>query len=212
MSQNATVDTRLSMTARSSELEHLTRMLGQCLGRIDEQAYRLQSGEESSYDIADQLEDETAQLQELVSSLIALHTGAEETDVNHALAHVASSCVTELEIPIVLRQNLAQDLPAVPFPPAMVSVALQRATMLAIGGLQPGGDLVLTTRRHEGTVLVEIEAHGCEEDERLGDRTQTLREFVHDFGGNCHAHCERSDVFVVLELPLQLATDPSDSY
>ena len=112
----------------------------------------------------------------------------------------------------MLRQNLCLDLPAVPFPPPVVSVALQRATMLAVSNMQPGGDLVLTTRRHDGAVLVEIEAHGCERDERLPDRTETLRDFVQGFGGDCHTDVDQHhSVFVVLELPLQLATDHSET-
>ena len=60
---------------RDRELDRLTTLLGQCLGRIDEQAYRLQRVDDDAEDcaddgVADVLENEAARLQELVGSLL----------------------------------------------------------------------------------------------------------------------------------------------
>ena len=197
------------MTSRDPDLDHLTSLLGRCLGRIDEQAHRLQHlGEESAdYEVAEQLEDEANALQELVGSLLAANNGAEETDVNRTVDRVAQSCLTEIGMPILLRQDLAPDLPVAACPPALVTFALQRAMVLAIGPMGPGGELRITTREDNGSVVVELESRGNEHDEQLPDRAETLRDFVDGFGGQCKLHRdEQNNLFVLIELPQVLAT------
>ena len=204
------------MAPHDPELDRLTELLGQCLGRIDEQAFRLQNGEgllES--DAIEQLEDGTTELQELVDALLIVPTASEETDLNGVVDQAVANCLQEIAMPIVLRKSLGTDLPNVPYTSSFVSVAVQRALLLAVRSLQPGGELVVTTRLHDGSALVEIAAHGCAgggEGPSLVERTATLREFVTAQGGDCHTDRDQhDDVFVVLELPQAPAADRSES-
>ena len=68
------------MTQRETDLERITSLLGQCLGRIDEQAYRLQQlgDDDEDFAAAETFEEAAATLQELIGSL--LHAGERVDD------------------------------------------------------------------------------------------------------------------------------------
>src|SRR5690606_4059015 len=156
----------------------------QCLGRIDEEAYRLQQhGEDVDFDSAERLEDETATLQDLVDSLLVVDLGADETDVNSVVARIAESCLQELAVPIILRQTLTNESSLVRAPAAIATVAVQRAMVLAMSPLGPGDELRLTTRVENSSVVFELESLGSHVDVHASERTETLREFLEDFGG-----------------------------
>jgi hypothetical protein len=200
------------MTSKDSDLGKLTSLLGQCLGRIDEEAFRLQEkGEDVDFDTADRLEDETGILHELVESMLDVEMNSDETNVNQIVARVAESCLQELTVPIVLRQTLTAESSMVVAPAAMVNVAVQRAMALAVKPLGPGDELRLTTRLDCGSVLFEIESLGSHPDSNAGDRVETLREFVEELGGTCQMRQDAEDLFLVLELPQVMATDRSES-
>jgi hypothetical protein len=200
------------MTSKDSDLGKLTSLMGQCLGRIDEEAFRLQEkGEDVDFDTADRLEDETGILHELVESMLDVEMNSDETNVNQIVARVAESCLQELTVPIVLRQTLTAESSMVVAPAAMVNVAVQRAMALAVKPLGPGDELRLTTRLDCGSVLFEIESLGSHPDSNAGDRVETLREFVEELGGTCQMRQDAEDLFLVLELPQVMATDRSES-
>jgi hypothetical protein len=200
------------MTSKDSDLGKLTSLMGQCLGRIDEEAFRLQEkGEDVDFDTADRLEDETGMLHELVESMLDVEMNSDETNVNQIVARVAESCLQELTVPIVLRQTLTAESSMVVAPAAMVNVAVQRAMALAVKPLGPGDELRLTTRLDCGSVLFEIESLGSHPDSNAGDRVETLREFVEELGGTCQMRQDAEDLFLVLELPQVMATDRSES-
>ena len=200
------------MTSKDSDLGKLTSLMGQCLGRIDEEAFRLQEkGEDVDFDTADRLEDETGMLHELVESMLDVEMNSDETNVNQIVARVAESCLQELTVPIVLRQTLTAESSMVVAPVAMVNVAVQRAMALAVNPLGPGDELRLTTRLDCGSVLFEIESLGSHPDSNAGDRVETLREFVEELGGTCQMRQDAEDLFLVLELPQVMATDRSES-
>jgi hypothetical protein len=200
------------MTSKDSDLGKLTSLLGQCLGRIDEEAFRLQEkGEDVDFDTADRLEDETGILHELVESMLDVEMNSDETNVNQIVARVAESCLQELTVPIVLRQTLTAESSMVVAPAALVNVAVQRAMALAVKPLGPGDELRLTTRLDCGSVLFEIESLGSHPDSNAGDRVETLREFVEELGGTCQMRQDAEDLFLVLELPQVMATDRSES-
>jgi hypothetical protein len=200
------------MTSKDSDLGKLTSLMGQCLGRIDEEAFRLQEkGEDVDFDTADRLEDETGMLHELVESMLDVEMNSDETNVNQIVARVAESCLQELTVPIVLRQTLTAESSMVVAPVAMVNVAVQRAMALAVKPLGPGDELRLTTRLDCGSVLFEIESLGSHPDSNAGDRVETLREFVEELGGTCQMRQDAEDLFLVLELPQVMATDRSES-
>ena len=200
------------MTSKDSDLGKLTSLMGQCLGRIDEEAFRLQErGEDVDFDTADRLEGETGMLHELVESMLDVEMNSDETNVNQIVARIAESCLQELTVPIVLRQTLTTESTLVVAPAAMVNVAVQRAMALAVKPLGPGDELRLTTRLDCGSVLFEIESLGSHPDSNAGDRVETLREFVEELGGTCQMRQDAEDLFLVLELPQVIATDRSES-
>lgn len=200
------------MASRDNDLDKLSSLLGQCLGRIDEETYRLQQdGDEVHFDTADRLEDQTAELQNLIDSLLVVDTGADEADVNEVVARVAESCLQEINVPIVLRQVLTTESTVVAAQTSLVTVAVQRAMVLAVVPLGPGDELCLTTRVESGSVVFEIEGHGSQPEAILEERGETLREFVEGFGGNCQMRSNEQDHYMVIELPQVMATDRSES-
>lgn len=201
------------MASNDSDLDKLNSLLSQCLGRIDEEAYRLQqTGDEVDFETGDRLEDETATLQDLVDSLLVVDLGSDETDVNQVVSRMVESCLQDLAVPIVVRQTLTSESARVMAPSALVTVAVQRALVLAIAPLGPGDELRLTTRVESGSVVFEIESLGSHPDDYATERSETLREFVEEFGGTCMVRCDRQDLYLVLELPQVMATDRSESF
>lgn len=198
---------------REPDLDHLTTLLGQCLGRIDEQAYRLQrvdddEDEIDGAEVADVLENEAATLQELVGSLIEQSEAPERSDLNRVVDGAVRGCMAELGTPIVVRQRLAAELPPIACRPGQLAFAVQRALVLATGRLDVGGELLVTTRREDDQVVLELEARAAQRDRNLQQRVQTLCEFVASFRGNCRvAHDEKHNLLVVMELPVAFVID-----
>ena len=199
------------MAYRDQDLDKLSALLGKCLGRIDEEAYRLQQeGEDVDFDIAERLEEHASELQNLVDSLLVVDMGSDETDVNAVVQKVAESCLQEISVPILLRQSLTSEPTIVPVQAGLVTVAVQRAMILAVEPLGPGDELCLTTRIEGGSVLFEIESHSQESGSLTKERSETLREFLDDFGGSFHMRSEPQDHYMVIELPQVTATDRSE--
>jgi len=198
------------MASRDSDLDRLSSLLGQCLGRIDEEAYRLQR-DETDFDQAERLEDQTAELQGLIDSLLVVDMGADEVELNDVVSRVAESFLQQLNVPIVLRQSLTTESTLVAAEASLVNVAVQRAMVLAVEPLGPGDELALTTRIESGSVVFEIESHGSQSECSLDERGETLRDFLQGFGGNCQLRTENLDHFMVIELPQVMATDRSES-
>jgi hypothetical protein len=198
---------------RDLELDRLTTLLGQCLGRIDEQAYRLQQVGDEAEDcaddgVADVLENEAARLQELVGSLLERADAPEQSDLDDVVHASVRGCMQELGSPIVVRQRLAGELPPIACTPGQLAYAVQRALVLATSRLDVGGELRVTTRREDDCAVLELEGQGTRNDRNLQDRAQTLCEFVSSFRGTCRvAYDEQQNLLIVLELPLALAID-----
>lgn len=207
MSGSATADT--ARMTREHDLDRLTTLLGKCLGRIDEQAFRLQrQDEDEDQYIGDVLEEEAARLQELVGTLLEQEQAREECDLNRLVSTALTSCVGELGVPIVVRQRLAADLPTIACRPSQLAYAVQRAFVIAAERLGVGDELLVTTRRESDQVVLEIESRGGDRDANLNRRVQTLCEFVAAMHGNCRvAHDERANLLLVLELPQHVAID-----
>jgi hypothetical protein len=72
--------------------------------------------------------------------------------------------------------------------------------------LEPGGEIVLTTRREDDSIVFEMESHGESRDRHLEDRTVTLCDFVASFHGQCRAESdEQGTLLLALELPMATA-------
>lgn len=193
---------------REPDLDRLTTLLGQCLGRIDERAFQLQLGDEEGDAVSEHvLEHEAAKLQEIVGSLVAA-TEIEQCDLNRIVEHAVTTCLVELGRSIVVRQRLAPGLPKVACSPGQLAYAVQRALVIATGHLEAGGELLLATRRDDGVAVLEIESRGGQRDRHLRARAETLCEFVASFRGICRIdHDERNNLLLVIELPGALAID-----
>lgn len=198
------------MASRESDLDKLSQLLGQCLGRIDEEAFRLQH-DDLDFDQADRLEDQTAELQGLIDSLLVVDMGADEAVLNDVVTSVAESCLQELNVPIVLRQSLTNESTVVAAQSALVTVAVQRAMVLAVEPLCPGDELCLTTRIESGSVVFEMECRSSQPDTNLHNRGETLREFLEGVGGTFQMRTEDRNHYLVLELPQVMSTDRSES-
>ena len=193
---------------REPNLDHLTTLLGQCLGRIDERAFQIQQlGDEQDDDLGDVLENEAATLQELVGSLVDRQS-PERCDLNRIVGAAIESCVQELGASIVVRQRLANDLPQIACTPSQLAYAVQRAMVIAAGRLEVGGELVVTTRADDDGLVLELESRGGKRDHHLRQRTETLCEFVAGMRGNCRIdHDAFGNLFVVVELPQALVVE-----
>lgn len=203
------------MPAPDPELEQLIRLIGTCLGSIDEHANRIvdEDGEPGDYRLPERIDDEMAMLQELVESLLVVDLDHDATaDVNSLVRQVMTNCLDELQVPIVIRQALAVGDTTVPAPRALVTGSLQRAMLLAIEPLGPGDELRVTTRIEADDVLVEIESMGGEPNRNLLDRSETLRDFVEEFGGRCQVRAEQRDLLIAIELPRARVPERSDSH
>lgn len=195
------------MTQRETDLDRITTLLGRCLGRIDEQANRLQRDADDDEFLGDVLEYEAAMLQELVGSLVEANAHLEHADLNRIVLQSVRDCVAELGVPVVVSQRLAPDLPRVACEAGPLAFAVQRAVMLALARADDAGDLRVTTRREGERVLFELESHGPGRDRHLRERTATLCEFVAGLNGQCRIDSDQGDLLIALELPAALAID-----
>ena len=199
------------MASSDPEIDKLTKLLSQCLGRIDEEAYSvLQNGQDVDFDTGDRLESETSTLQELMDSMVAVEVQSDQTDLNHVVSRTAASCLQDIAVPIVFRQTLTRECALVAASANLTTVVVQRAMVLAVAPLSPGDELRLTTRVENGRVLLEIESFGSHHDGNANERSQTLRQFVEELGGSSQVRCEANCLFLVVELPQVIATDRTE--
>jgi len=195
---------------RENDLEHITTLLGQCLGRIDEQAYRLQRSDEEGedYEACDALEREAALLQELVSSAVQQANRDEDADLNRIVDHSVRNCAAAFEFPVVVRMNLGTNLPRIACSPAQLAFAVQRALVLVLGSIDNGGEISIATRREREHVWLELESGDVIDDSHVCERGTTLVEFVEGFSGDCRVDSDgRGTCLVAMQLPAALITD-----
>ncbi len=202
MSRIGTADTR-SM-AHDSELDRLTAMLGHCLGRIDEGAFRVQQiGDGDDVEaIESLLEQEMATLNELVTDVVDAVETTEQCEVRPILGREVDACIAKVGVPIVVRMQLAAKIGPVRCAGTQLASALQRALALATGRMRAGDELAIHARDEGGTVVVEFECNGGKRDRNVQQRATTLCEFVAGLGGNCKVDAdENKRLLIALELP-----------
>ena len=212
MSHSPAVDSPRTMNQRERNLDRITSLLGQCLGRIDEHAFRIQEVEDTDTTVltAEEIDHETAELQELVGSLLDNVVDDDDAELNRIVDQAVRSCVAAVDIPLVVQQRLGRDLPRVACGPGQLTFAVQRALGIGMRHLEPGGELVVTTRRENGAVFFEMESRGQKGDGHLQERTTTLCDFVESFRGHCRAQAdEQGTLLLALELPVAVAHDDS---
>jgi hypothetical protein len=195
------------MHADEPDLEELTLLLGQCLGRIDEQAYRLQATPDDGDDpeeFGDVLEDEAARLQMLIGSLLesAGPAAGDRANLNRTVQRAIDSTLKEIGFPVVVRQRLDQHLPRVAWQPGQLSYAVQRALLLATSHAGIGGEVQIGTRCEGGSVLLELEAYGSNQSHHLRERAVTLRDFVQECRGTCRIDIDgQGALLLAMDLP-----------
>lgn len=198
------------MAQRETDLERITTLLGQCLGRIDEQAFRIQCDDvaQDPDGAAFVLEQEAAELQELVGSLMLAEQQVEQADLNRIVDRAVRGCVAEASVPIVSRQQLDRNLPQIACSPGQVAFAVQRGVMLGLACLGPGDELTVSTRSDGETAVFELEARGNQRDRHQHERAASLVEFTQGLGGTCRVDVDSSGhLLLALELPTALAAD-----
>ena len=104
------------MAARDADLHRLSGLLGQCLARIDEEAYRIENGDDD-YDTADRLDQHTATVHELIGSLLLAGEAADRAELGRTLRRVVQVFVDELTVPLVVRQRIDAELGSLALPP-----------------------------------------------------------------------------------------------
>lgn len=192
-----------------ADIDRITTLLSQCLGRIDEQVLRIQQQREEATDfLGDVLESEAATLQELMDSLIQTVLAEDRADLNRTVAQTIEICLAETDIPVVVKQQLANGLPPVACAPKQLAVALRRALSLVMGQMQPGGELTLQTRCEEHELVLEIECRNARRDRHLNARAATLCEFVANLAGLCRVGVhDNGSLLLSLQLPQALASE-----
>lgn len=210
MSKNAATDSPRAMTGLPN-FEQLLSSFGQCLGRIDAHAYRLQADPVQRDDgTADAIEQETEALEDVVGSLLQVFGPTETSDLNAVLGRTLGHCVRGLPGPVLVRQRIDPNLPLVACEREQLTGAVQRALRLGAEHLATGDELRVGTRVDGASVLLEIEACGGGFDPHLAARAQTLCEFTDALRGHCRvAQDARHHLLIAVELPLALVADDS---
>lgn len=191
----------------------MTNLLGQCLGRIEAQVFRLQHDPDACDEhlFAAAVDEEATVLCDLVGSL-SDPAVTQRADLDATVRRAVQACLGELGVPIVVRERLAPALPPIACAPAQLAFAVQRALVLATGRLAAGDELEITTRRDGDGVVLELESRGRrrgrERDRHLRERAETLCEFVDGLRGLCRIECDdRDQLLVVIDLPAAMAVD-----
>lgn len=199
--------------ARDSELERLTAMLGECLGRIDEGAFSLQqlSDTDDPASIEELLEQETAALQDAIDDII---TNVEEEhdvcDVRQIVDDAIRARVGEIPVPIVVRMQVPANLPLVRCAAIELAGVVRRALKLATSSVAPGDELALRARSEADAIVVELECRCGDCDLHMQQRGMTLCEFVAGVGGHCVVDIDdRGKVLIAMELPKATVCDDS---
>ncbi|HZN41367.1 MAG TPA: hypothetical protein VFD82_21345 [Planctomycetota bacterium] len=203
------------MRKRRPDLEHLTSLLRQCLVRIDEQAQLVQrlNGRVTDSMASFLFEDEDTRLQSLLESLLESSAPANHADLNHVVQQTVQSFLGEATTCVAVREQLAPDLPPIGCGPVPLAGAVRRALALALGPMDDGREITVTTRAEGASVVFEVERHGSGSEYHLQERVLTLCEFVARLHGQCLIDFdERGSLVIVFDLPRALPIDGYGEY
>lgn len=191
------------------DLDGLTRLLGQCLNQIDEQAARLfvGAGNEDPGLLA-RLDAEAGRLQDLVASIVhCLQDGPRAVDLDLVVGRAVRQLLDTAGFPLVVRERLAGRLPPAACDPARLRQVVQRGLALAADHAGSGGEIIVTTRGGADGVVFQLRCRGGG-DAHLAQRAVTLQEFVADLQGHCEVRVgQRGDLCLSIELPVMLEPD-----
>ena len=191
------------------DLDKLSDLLGEVLGRIDKNAGELvRSDADDPAQMAEQLESDTERLHGLVDELVQAALDVDELERSNANI-VVEKCLRDflqvIDYPLVVRQTLSARTDLVACAPSQLTRGIQRALSLAASHAGHGGELSVRTTTKRQSVIVQLHSsgHGTQ---HLTDRTQTLRAFIEELRGELHAKVD-SHGALDLEMKLPLAVE-----
>ena len=198
------------MRQHGPDPNRLTSLLRQCLARIDEQANLVQrlDGKVSGSMASFLFDDEDTTLRGLLESLLAWSEPEDHADLNRVVRQTVQSFLGATHIPVVVREELAPDLPPIGCGPVPLTCAVRRALVLALGRVDAGRELTVTTRAETDSVVFEVERHSTECEYHLKERALTLCEFVARLQGECRIDFDgRGALLIAIDLPRALSVD-----
>lgn len=188
--------------------ERLTSLLRQCLSRIDAQARRVhRSKGRISESMAHLFDDQDTKLQGVLESLLAWSEPEDHADLNRVVRQTVQSFLGATNVPVVVREKLAPDLPSIACGPVPLTCAVRRALVLALGRTE-GGEITVTTRAVADSVVFEVERHSMTCEHHMKERGLTLCEFVARMRGECRIdYDQRGALLISIDLPPVLRVD-----
>ena len=188
--------------------ERLTSLLRQCLSRIDEQANSVHRSKGRVTDsMAHLFDHEDTRLQGVLESLLAWSEPEDHADLNRVVRQTVQSFLGATNVPVVVREKLAPDLPSIACGPVPLTCAVRRALVLALGRTE-GGEITVTTKAEADSVVFEVERHSITCEYHLKERGVTLCEFVARMHGECQIdYDQRGALLISIDLPRSLPVD-----
>ncbi|HEX6811465.1 MAG TPA: hypothetical protein VF384_07570 [Planctomycetota bacterium] len=194
------------MRKRQSDVDRITTLLNACLGRVDEQARRVQQLDGQVTDpAASHLFDKACtELHGLMNSLLE-SAAADRADLNRVVHDTVRSFLGETRTPVVVWERLAPDLPPIDSGSDKLASAVRRALVIAASHMETGCQILVATRADSHSVLLDVEGHGTGCDDNVLERSLTLCDFVAGLRGQCRIGSdEHGSLMIELELPRAL--------
>ena len=198
------------MRQHGPDPNRLASLLRQCLARIDEQANLVQrlDGKVSGSMASFLFEDEDSTLQGLLESLLAWSEPEDHADLNRVVRQTVQSFLGATNTPVVVREHLAPNVPPIGCGRVPLTCAVRRALVLALGRMDDGPEIVVTTRAEADSVVFEVERHSTVCEHHLKERALTLCEFVARMQGECRIDFDgRGALLIAIDLPRALSVD-----
>ncbi len=194
-----------------SPIDELSELLARSLSRISLHLQLISEGRmpEDLEPLISQLDEEAVRLDGLVASLgICLETPKLcRSEIDLLVRRISSELLSTLDAPVVIRTNIAENLPDLTVQVEPLEAALRRAMVLAAGHAGPGGELTITVRAQPKAVVFELAsvAGSTPIQPPTYDRCKTLQEFIETLGGHCSGELDDKQIMrLVLELAAEV--------
>ncbi len=198
------------MPFRDRELDALSDQLGACLGQIDGQIERLLAAAVQNVDAETTLDDQTAELHDLIDSVLAtVRLDDDRADLDRVVTHCIERTIQNAGVPLVVRRKLAGNLAPAACSTGELLHAVQRALNLAAEFAGSGGEVAVQTSGDDTEARLEITAESTGTPQaNVRERALTLQAFVANWQGRCQVETgdgHRLDLH--FELPVSVETD-----
>jgi signal transduction histidine kinase len=191
------------------DLDRLTRLLGQCLDRLDARVARLFATATGDERLLARLDADAARLQELVGEILA-HARQQArpvADLEGAVASAVHRLLDETSFPLIVRERRAGRLPAADCSPGDLEQAVRRSLDLAAAHAGCGGEILVTTFPTPKGAVLEVRCRG-QGSAHVLQRASTLQEFVDAMQGTCTVTVDAAgEMLLSVELPAVVEPD-----